>query len=239
MKELLTGKVKIICIVVLCCLVVCGCSYALWNNNQQEQLQAQLEQEEKIRAAEEEQLLEQIKMNEFNTTKTEIVLLLDEQIKTWQDWLTEEDLAYTEELRERIMAATIEEDLNAFVVEIEEFAANAEATKTAIEEAQKQSYYTYNNSNNYNYSYNSGLSGGDAKEQIAWYESRGSYDATNGQYWGRYQLSSGWFDGYDKDYILNTEEGHAIQEEKANEYVEGRYGSWENAHNFWQNNGWY
>lgn len=237
MKELLTGKVKIICIVVLCCLVVCGCSYTLWSNHQQEQLQAQLEQEEKVRIAEEEKVLEQIKINEFNTTKTEVVLLLDEQTETWQDWFTEEDLVYIKELRERIMSATIEENLNGFVIEIEELAANAEAAKIAAEEAQKQSYYTYNN--NYNYDYSSELSSGDAKEQIAWYESRGSYDATNGQYWGRYQLSNGWFDGYDKDFILNTEEGHAIQEEKANEYVEGRYGSWENAHNFWQNNGWY
>lgn len=79
----------------------------------------------------------------------------------------------------------------------------------------------------------------DAKEWIANRESGGSYEAQNGQYWGRYQLNSGWFDGYNQEYILYTDEGHAIQEQKIEEYVGGRYGSWLNAYAHWQSHGWY
>ncbi|TPR24528.1 LysM domain-containing protein [Apilactobacillus micheneri] len=69
-----------------------------------------------------------------------------------------------------------------------------------------------------------------AKEWIASHESSGSYGASNGQYYGRYQL--------DKSY-LNGDYSEANQERVANQYVQSRYGSWENAQSFWQQNGWY
>ncbi|QBZ70101.1 aggregation promoting factor [Enterococcus phage vB_EfaM_Ef2.3] len=69
-----------------------------------------------------------------------------------------------------------------------------------------------------------------AKEWIAQRESSGSYDATNGQYIGRYQLSASY---------LNGDYSPANQERVADEYVAGRYGSWENAKSFWLANGWY
>ncbi|WP_105956566.1 aggregation-promoting factor [Apilactobacillus quenuiae] len=69
-----------------------------------------------------------------------------------------------------------------------------------------------------------------AKEWIANRESSGSYGASNGQYYGRYQL--------DKSY-LNGDYSAANQERVANQYVTSRYGSWENAQSFWQQNGWY
>ncbi|MFV0557402.1 MAG: LysM peptidoglycan-binding domain-containing protein [Enterococcus sp.] len=69
-----------------------------------------------------------------------------------------------------------------------------------------------------------------AKEWIAQKESSGSYTAQNGQYYGRYQLSSSYLNG---DYSA------ANQEKVADEYVNSRYGSWEAAKSFWLANGWY
>lgn len=69
-----------------------------------------------------------------------------------------------------------------------------------------------------------------AKEWIAMRESGGSYSATNGRYIGRYQLDSSYLNG---DYSPSN------QERVADSYVAGRYGSWENAQQFWLANGWY
>lgn len=69
-----------------------------------------------------------------------------------------------------------------------------------------------------------------AKEWIAQKESSGSYDATNGQYIGRYQLSASY---------LNGDYSPANQERVADQYVAQRYGSWEGAQAFWLANGWY
>ncbi|MFD0897972.1 aggregation-promoting factor [Loigolactobacillus binensis] len=69
-----------------------------------------------------------------------------------------------------------------------------------------------------------------AKAWIANKESGGSYTATNGQYYGKYQLSSSYLNG---DYSA------ANQEAVANSYVASRYGSWTKAQAFWQANGWY
>ncbi|MFC6206489.1 aggregation-promoting factor [Levilactobacillus tongjiangensis] len=77
-----------------------------------------------------------------------------------------------------------------------------------------------------------GVSGSEAsaKAWIANKESGGSYSATNGQYIGKYQLSSSYLNG---DYSA------ANQEKVANSYVASRYGSWSAAQAFWQANGWY
>jgi len=69
-----------------------------------------------------------------------------------------------------------------------------------------------------------------AKAWIANKESGGSYTATNGQYIGKYQLSSSYLNG---DYSA------ANQEKVANYYVSSRYGSWTAAKAFWVANGWY
>lgn len=80
------------------------------------------------------------------------------------------------------------------------------------------------------YSTSNGFTVGSAKEAIAMAESGGSYTATNGQYIGRYQLSSSYLGG---DYSAEN------QERVADNYVAQRYGSWEAAWAFHQANGWY
>lgn len=79
-------------------------------------------------------------------------------------------------------------------------------------------------------SYNVHPANNSAKEWIAQRESGGSYSARNGQYIGRYQLSSAY---------LNGDYSPANQERTANRYVSQRYGSWANAKAFWQSHGWY
>ena len=63
-----------------------------------------------------------------------------------------------------------------------------------------------------------------AKAWIAMRESGNNYNARNGQYIGKYQLSASYLNG---DYSA------ANQERVANNYVKSRYGSWVNAKNLW------
>ena len=119
-------------------------------------------------------------------------------------------------------------------------AAASQAAAAQTQAAQQQSAQvqatTYNNYNNNNYSttttYTSTVSGDEAsaKAWIANKESGGSYTAQNGQYYGKYQLSSSYLNG---DYSA------ANQEQVADNYVKNRYGSWTNAQQFWQTHGWY
>ena len=69
-----------------------------------------------------------------------------------------------------------------------------------------------------------------AKSWIANKESGGSYTASNGNYYGKYQLTKS---------LLNGDYSAANQEKVANSYVSSRYGSWAAAKSFWQANGWY
>ena len=80
--------------------------------------------------------------------------------------------------------------------------------------------------------YTSTVSGDEAsaKAWIANKESGGSYTVQNGQYYGKYQLSSSYLHG---DYSA------ANQEQVADTYVKNRYGSWTAAQQFWQGHGWY
>lgn len=69
-----------------------------------------------------------------------------------------------------------------------------------------------------------------AKDWIAQHESGGSYSAMNGQYVGKFQLSSSY---------LNGDYSPANQERVADQYVDQRYGSWTAAKNFWLSHNYY
>lgn len=108
------------------------------------------------------------------------------------------------------------------------YTAPATTTTTPSTQSQTTSQSTTSNTT----SASTGVSGSEAsaKAWIANKESGGSYSATNGQYIGKYQLSSSYLNG---DYSA------ANQEKVANQYVASRYGSWSAAQSFWQANGWY
>lgn len=117
-------------------------------------------------------------------------------------------------------------------------AAQAQAAQQQAAQAQATSYNNTNTTTTStttttsSSSYTSTVSGDEAtaKAWIAARESGGSYTAQNGQYYGKYQLSSSYLNG---DYSA------ANQEQVADNYVKNRYGSWTNAQQFWQTHGWY
>lgn len=86
------------------------------------------------------------------------------------------------------------------------------------------------NTNDSNYASNVSGSEAAAKAWIAQHESGGNYNASNGQYIGKYQLSSSY---------LNGDYSPANQERVADQYVANRYGSWTAAQQFWQTHNWY
>ena len=75
-----------------------------------------------------------------------------------------------------------------------------------------------------------GESEADAKAWIAFKESTNNYNARNGRYIGKYQLT---------DSYLNGDFSPENQERVADKYVASRYGSWTAAKSFWLQNGWY
>ncbi|KRN89297.1 LysM peptidoglycan-binding domain-containing protein [Ligilactobacillus ceti] len=77
---------------------------------------------------------------------------------------------------------------------------------------------------------NTNSSEASARAFIANKESGGSYTASNGRYYGKYQL--------DRSY-LGGDLSPANQERVANNYVTSRYGSWANAKAHWYATGWY
>nr|WP_302427605.1 LysM domain-containing protein [Limosilactobacillus mucosae] len=112
-------------------------------------------------------------------------------------------------------------------------AAQAQAAQQQSAQVQATTYSanTYS-TNTTTTTYTSTVSGDEAaaKAWIANKESGGSYTAQNGQYYGKYQLSSSYLHG---DYSA------ANQEQVADNYVKNRYGSWTAAQQFWQGHGWY
>ena len=110
---------------------------------------------------------------------------------------------------------------------------NTQAQASTQQAAQQQSASQNTQaqaSNNSNYSSNVSGSDAAAKAWIAQHESSNNYNARNGQYIGKYQLSASY---------LNGDYSPANQERVADQYVAQRYGSWTNAQRFWEANGWY
>ena len=110
-------------------------------------------------------------------------------------------------------------------------AAQAQAAQQQSAQVQATTYSanTYS-TNTTTTTYTSTVSGDEAaaKAWIANKESGGSYTAQNGQYYGKYQLSSSYLHG---DYSAEN------QEKVADSYVTNRYGSWTAAQQFWQSHG--
>lgn len=110
-------------------------------------------------------------------------------------------------------------------------ATQTKTTVSASRPAQPVKTVAQSNSNaNVQNSDNLSASNAAAKAWIAQHESGDNYNATNGQYIGKYQLSAGYLHG---DY------SPANQERCADQYVANRYGSWLNAQQHWENYGWY
>lgn len=110
------------------------------------------------------------------------------------------------------------------------YSANTGSSNTSSYSANTSSSNTSSYSASTSASTSSSSSEEAAKAWIASKESGGSYTASNGNYYGKYQLSLSY---------LNGDTSAANQEKVANSYVQSRYGSWTAAKAFWQANGWY
>ena len=109
-------------------------------------------------------------------------------------------------------------------------AAQEETEAVEVEEEVEEYYEPIYYGNSYWYESDDAEAEAAAKEWIAFRESGGDYDATNGQYIGKFQLSE------DK---LNGDWSPENQEATADAYVAERYGSWQAAKEFWEANNWY
>lgn len=146
-------------------------------------------------------------MNDLLKLKADYTGYADAAVDSYGYLLSEEEIALLYEYEDKIMAAEsisqIQEQVDLFNAIIDEKAVSV----------QYSSNYNYGSVYYESDDEESNLS---AKEWIAWRESGGDYNARNGQYIGRYQLSSDKLDG---DYSPEH------QEEVADEYVANRYGS--------------
>lgn len=107
-----------------------------------------------------------------------------------------------------------------------------QTTNNQVSQPQQTQASSNNTTNNSQSTQSTALNGGEqaAKDWIASHESGGNYNATNGQYIGKFQLSASY---------LNGDYSPANQERVADNYVSSRYGSWTAAQQFWQSHGWY
>lgn len=104
----------------------------------------------------------------------------------------------------------------------------AEAAEIEADEYEEP-VYEYYEPTYYNY-HDNDYDDMSAKDYIAQRESGQDYEAVNGQYYGKYQLQIDMLGG-----DLSPEN----QEATAERYMEERYGSWEEAQEFWDEHGWW
>lgn len=119
--------------------------------------------------------------------------------------------------------ATLEKQNSDLNIELQAMKERAEKAESELTEQTSAQAYIYNY-------HDSDYDDMSAKDYIAQRESGGDYNAQNGQYYGKYQLQIDMLGG-----DLSPEN----QEETAERYVMERYGSWENAQEFWDSHGWY
>lgn len=119
--------------------------------------------------------------------------------------------------------ATLEKQNSDLNIELQAVKNRAEKAESELAEQTSAQAYIYN----YHDSEYDDMS---AKDYIAQRESGGDYEARNGRYIGKYQLDES---------MLNGDYSPENQEETAERYVMERYGSWENAQEFWNSHGWY
>lgn len=136
------------------------------------------------------------------------------------------DLIYVGEKLTLPSSATVSTDQKTVASTTSQSTTNQQSVAQPQQQAQTQSTTNYSQSQSSSYTGSSSS----AKAWIANRESGGSYTASNGQYYGKYQLGAA---------MLHGDYSAANQERVADQYVAARYGSWDNAKSFWLQHGWY
>lgn len=162
----------------------------------------------------------------------------------YADYFDEEELAAIEKLAVSLEGSDSFGKLNTLTPKIDEWQAMAIERQEEAQATQAQTAVSYvDNSPSTRYNTSSSIHAnniaqastwsGDASSAKAWiinHESGGSYTATNGRYYGAYQLDVSYLGG-----DLSPEN----QDRVAEQYVNNRYGGWDGAMSFWQSHGWY
>lgn len=148
----------------------------------------------------------------------------EEAIALYSSVITEEQKEILRDCESHMVDAASITTYSKYLDKFNEVCAECEEKLSAI----KASYSSSSNSSSSEKSYMSGFSS--AKEFIMYHESRGDYTATNGKYYGAYQLDISYLGG-----DLSPEN----QDRVAEEYVNSRYGGWDGAMAHFQSHGWY
>lgn len=162
----------------------------------------------------------------------------------YSGYLTIDDENKLKDIIDEVKKAYNLTDLNNCKTQLEALLDTCKTTKEDLEKAQAESaaqfqainenYSTntasYNSTTTYAATSPTWSDAESAKAFIVGKESGGNYSATNGRYYGAYQLDSSYLNG---DYSAEN------QDKVAEEYVNNRYGGWEGAASFWESHGWY
>ena len=169
--------------------------------------------------------------------KVQYKTIADDVNNEYEGFLLDEQYTLLQDCGKNIQKCSNLTDMAEYEAQIQETIAAVQKTKEDYEAAVAASNAQYQAMNSYSSASTSyaptASSWGDAasaKAFIIGKESGGSYTATNGRYYGAYQLDSSYLNG---DYSAEN------QDRVAEDYVNNRYGGWEGAASFWQSHGWY
>lgn len=169
--------------------------------------------------------------------KSQYKTIADDVNNKYEGFLLDEQYTLLQECGENIQNCSNLTDMAKYEAQIQEVIAAVQKTKedyeaaVAASNAQYQAINSYSSEPTYYAPTSSSWSdAASAKAFIIGKESGGSYTATNGRYYGAYQLDSSYLNG---DYSAEN------QDRVAENYVNNRYGGWEGAASFWQSHGWY
>lgn len=176
------------------------------------------------------------KCNMKNSQHEDVIYI----IQNYGDYLEQNDILEIQDIMEKQSVCDTITELKQYKAQLDSWKQyGADKKQKALQEKkeaeeraaqinyQNQQYSSYNAPS---YSYSDYSWNGSARDFIVSKESGGNYSATNGRYYGAYQLDISY---------LNGDLSQENQDRVAEQYVSNRYGSWENAAAHWQSHGWY
>lgn len=176
------------------------------------------------------------KCNMKNSQHNDVIYI----IQNYGDYLEQNDILKIQDIMEKQSVCDTITELKQYKAQLDSWKQyGADKKQKALQEKkeaeeraaqinyQNQQYSSYNAPS---YSYSDYSWNGSARDFIVSKESGGNYSATNGRYYGAYQLDISY---------LNGDLSQENQDRVAEQYVSNRYGSWENAAAHWQSHGWY
>lgn len=172
--------------------------------------------------------------DDLSAKRSETNGISEEAIELYGSVITDDQKKKLIDLEYKMIGSGSIEDYNEYLDEFNKICAELDEKLAALSTKQyASSNVQYSSNGTRGSSASRSYWSGDANSAKAFIinkESGGSYTATNGRYYGAYQLDINYLNG-----DLSPEN----QDRVAEEYVNNRYGGWEGAVAHWQANGWY